>query len=335
MWVRTKRREPGRRREQTSKGKGEGVYWLELLQTVHSTFGAKAPNARPWFQMDRGADCWPLLKLAVDMNALITVRGAQDRNLETGGRLWSTLEHAPVRAKRAVHVPARPFVRRKMNINGKRTWSRSAPRKARVAKVVIRAATVGLACAVTNKRTVVVPIHAVMVRESHRSSADRLEWMLLTTHPIRTRADVLAIVHGYTLRWRIEDFHRAWKRGLCRVEDTQLRTRDAIFKWATILATVATRALRLTHLARQTPEAPATSEFSTYELQAILAQRQPKGIGDDIIPTLTLAQAVRWIADIGGYNGSWKGPPGATIIGRGLHMVLMTARALEYRAKKR
>ena len=65
------------------------------------------------------------------------------------------------------------------------------------------------------------------------------------------------------------------ERGLCRVEYTQLRTRDASFKWATILATVATRALRLTHLARETPDAPATSEFSTYELQAILGDRDP------------------------------------------------------------
>ena len=79
----------------------------------------------------------------------------------------------------------------------------------------------------------------------------------------------------------------------------------------------------------------ATTEFSRVELQALLALRQPKGIADAVIATLSLAQAVRWVADVGGYNGPWKGPPGPTVIGRGLYDVLVTARAFEYRDKTR
>jgi hypothetical protein len=157
--------------------------------------------------------------------------------------------------------------------------------------------------------------------------------MLLTTHPVGTRTEVLEVVRSYTLRWRIEDFHRVWKRGLCRVEETQLRSRDAIFKWATLLATVATRAMRLTQLARTTPDVPATSELTTTELEAILALREPKGVAPGTVPTL--AQAVRWLAEIGGYTGPWNGPPGATVIGRGLHDALIAARAFENRDKKR
>ena len=178
-------------------------------------------------------------------------------------------------------------------------------------------------------------VNAVLVREQGRRHDDRLEWMLLTTHPIGSRRDVLEVVRAYALRWRVEDFHRAWKRGLCRVEDTQLRSRNAIFKWATILGAVATRAMRLTHLARQTPDVLASTELSSIELGAVVALRRPKDFDDDDIPKLTLARAVRWIADIGGYTGPWNGPPGATVIGRGLYDVLVTARAFEYRDKKR
>lgn len=99
------------------------------------------------------------------------------------------------------------------------------------------------------------------------------------------------------------------------------------------LAAVATRAMRLTQLARATPDALASTEFSTTELQALLALRQPRGQHD--LASLTLALAVRWVAELGGYTGPWNGPPGTTVIGRGLHDVLVAARAFENRDKMR
>jgi hypothetical protein len=330
MWIRTERSKAGPH-EGPSK-RSESRFWHEILEEVHATFAEHAPETRPWFQMDRGADAWPLLQLATNLDALVTVRAVYDRTLESGARLWSTLQRAPIRAKRSLNVPARPPRRRKKRVRGKRITYLTRPRRARTAKLTIRAATVAIAR--SSKRKETVAINAVFASENRRGE-DRIVWMLLTTHPIRTKRDVLAVVDGYAMRWRVEDFHRAWKGGLCRVEDMQLRSRDAIFKWATILAAVATRATRLTHLARETPNALATTEFSFVELQALLALRQPKGFDEGVIPTLTLHQAVRWVADVGGYSGPWNGPPGATVIGRGLYDVLVTARAFAYRDKTR
>lgn len=331
MWVRTARSQASAH-EGPSK-RSESRFWLELLEAVQGLFFARAPHVRPWFQMDRGADAWPLFKLAVDRGALVTVRAIYDRPLEGGSYLWQTLARARPIAKRRLEVPARPAVRRKKRVNGKRISYLTRPRRARTATVTIRAATVALDCARMAGVQELV-LNAVLVREERRGD-DRVEWMLLTTHSIRTKRDVLAVVDGYAMRWRIEDFHRAWKGGLCRVEETQLRSRDAIFKWATILAAVATRAMRLTHLARQTPDVLATTELSLFELQALFALRQPKDVDESILTTLSLARAVRWIADIGGYTGPWNGPPGVTIVGRGLYDVLVTARALEFRSKTR
>lgn len=331
MWVRSGRSQCKPYEGPTARS--ESRFWLELLDEVTEAFASEG-GARPWLQMDRGADMWPLLQLAVDRDALLTVRSVYDRQLETGAHLWTTLERARIVAKRRLDVPARPPARRKKRINGKRISYLTEPRRARVARVVIRAARVGLMCTTRGKKKLVVPINAVLVRETGRRD-DRVEWMLLTTHPIARRRDVLAVVDGYTMRWRIEDFHRAWKRGLCRVEETQLRSRDAIFKWATILAAVATRALHLTHRAREKPDALASTEFSEDELQAIVALREPKNFDDAQLRDVTLGQAVRWIADIGGYTGPWNGPPGPTVIGRGLYDVLVTARAFANRSKKR
>jgi hypothetical protein len=334
MWIRSSRSQHGSNEGASSTS--ESRFWLELMLETHRAFSEDAPGVQPWFQMDRGADSWPVLKLAGALGALVTVRAVYNRPLDGGGRLWTTLERARLVAKKRIDVPARPPARRKKRIGGgKRVSYLTAPRKQRVATVAIRAATVPLECRTRQGRVFTVTVNAVLVREQGHRHDDRLEWMLLTTHPIRSRRDVLEIVRAYTLRWRVEDFHRVWKRGLCRVEDTQLRSRNAIFKWATILGAVATRAMRLTHLARQTPDVPASTELSSSELQAIVALRRPKDFDDDDIPELTLQQAVRWIADIGGYTGPWNGPPGATVIGRGLHDVLVTAGAFEYRDKKR
>lgn len=321
---------------QGSKPESEGRHGLDVLESLETRLAGT--DARPWFQMDRAFDSNNVLALAAKLGSLITVRSRANRKLDTEACLWSTLARAPIRATKTVEVAAGTSpVEKRRRVDGKICWTYGPPRKARVAKVVIRAAEVGLCWPLKDgKRPPLMSINAVLVREKGRSKEDRIEWLLLTTHPIRTRADILEVVRAYTLRWRIEDFHRAWKDGLCRVEDTQLRSRDAIYKWSTILAAVATRAMRLTHLARETPDALASTEFSDYELEAIIVQRKPKGFAKSDTPKMTLAQAIRWIADTAGYTGPWKGPPGVTIVGRGLYEIEIIARAFEEsdRAKK-
>jgi hypothetical protein len=330
MWTRYARSPYGRH---GARGKpSETRYWGDVLADTRQAFSEHAPDCQPWFQMDRGADCWQVLAHSQAKGLLMTVRAAQDRRVDHArGLLWSTLAQAPVIARRKVPVRARPPVQRSKRIAGERCTYLTKPRRSRIANVTIRAATVDVRCT-TDSGELTLRLNAVLVQEKGHGE-DRIEWVLLTTHPIRTRRNVLEVVHGYTLRWRIEDFHRVWKRGLCRVEDTQLRSRNAIFKWATILAAVATRAMRLTQLARSTPDALASTEFSRTELEAIVALREPKTRPD--LSTLTLAIAVRWVADLGGYTGPWNGPPGPTVIGRGLHDVLVAARAFEARDKKR
>jgi hypothetical protein len=330
MWTRQGRSPHDVRRGALGKD-SENRFWIDVLVDTQRRFSESSPGCRPWFVADRGADCWQVLTLAQSHCLLMTVRATYDRRVkQVDARLWSTVERARVIAKRKIQVPARPARQKRRRVGGgKRVNYLTEPRPARSATVSIRAASVDLR---PRAKGPTIRLNAVLVREDRRGE-DRVEWMLLTTYPIDTRRQVLEIVRGYTLRWRIEDFHRAWKRGLCRVEDTQLRSRNAIFKWATILAAVATRAMRLTQLARSTPDVAASTEFSRTELEAILALRLPKGSHD--LSSLPLSVAVRWVADLGGYTGPWNGPPGATVIGRGLYDVLVAARAFESRDKKR
>ena len=155
--------------------------------------------------------------------------------------------------------------------------------------------------------------------------------MLLTNRPVKTLKSARHVLSTYALRWRIEDFHKTWKSGLCNVEDTQLRSPEAVKKWATMLAAIAMRAERLKHSSRESPDSPATNEFSPNELQALVLLKRKRASRTEVVDdNPTLATAVRWVADLGGYTGkSSGGPPGTITIARGLERLLMAAEVLD------
>ena len=160
-----------------------------------------------------------------------------------------------------------------------------------------------------------------------------VSWTLLTNRPIETKQNLTEVVLGYSMRWRIEELHRSWKTGACRVEDTQLRSAGAVIKWATILMAVAVRIERIKQLSREQPGRPATDEFSPTEIKAAaLLHFGKSGHAKISAPAQpTIADVTLWIAKVGGYTGrtSSGGPPGSIVLARGLESVRTTAKALE------
>lgn len=302
----------------------ETRFWLRALEQTTETFANEAPDCTPWFQLDRGGDCGPVLAHAKDNNLTLTVRATHDRRVESPHKkLLAAIESTKVVGTYSLPVTAKNRVRKRKRLGKRKVLFWVTRRKARNATLTIQYASVPLQ---VGKRT--LKFNAVLVREKNRPKDERIQWLLLTTRPIRSRKAALAIVRAYSYRWRIEEFHRTWKRGLCRVEDMQLRSHDAIVKWATILAAVAARALRLTYLARKEPDLLAENEFTKRELQAILVMREPKGVTTQDVAKLTLSQVIRWVADLGGYSGPWNGLPGPTVVARGLRDVLVVAKVL-------
>ena len=138
-------------------------------------------------------------------------------------------------------------------------------------------------------------------------------------------------MHGYTQRWRVEEFHKTWKSGACKVEESQLRSQQAVTLWATMLAAVAARIERIKYLARSSPDQPATVELSNHEIRALILLMRGITMRNETIPdtTPTIGQATEWIARLGGYTGkSSGGPPGSITIRRGLEKVRPGARVL-------
>ena len=322
-WARTgKVREKKCRSYSRHFRKKETRHWVDVLNASEQRMRESAPQCRAWYQLDRGADCWPVLQLAIREKLLITVRSAYDRRLlgPDGGRLYLRhfLKQQPILGHYTIHVPAGP------------------KRRARIARIAVRAAPVTVDARVTvGNRRHFMPFNAVFAQEVDYRGKDRISWILLTTAPAKTFVEARLVIAGYAARWKVEEFHRAWKTGLCRVEDNQLQSRSAILKWATILAAVAARALRLAKLIRTTPDIPAGDEFTEYEIDAAFLLLKKKR---DRRRQLSLAQVLDLVADIGGFTHKYDRAyplPGPTVLGRGLERVRILALGLKNMADMR
>jgi hypothetical protein len=317
-WARPHRKRR-KHRDFRSPEQKETQHWLAAIRHTKEVMAAAAPATKCWLQLDREGDAWPTL-VELQGEHWFTVRSGQNRRVVLpGGRktkLREALATLPVQDTFTMEV--RP----------------SGARKGRVGKFTIRACTVTLDLQNRHSdRRFTMEVNVVRVRESGTTPRTEkpIEWVLLTNHPIDTLEDLRQVVHGYSMRWRIEEMHRTWKSG-CRVEETQLRSTQAVIKWATISAAVAIRIERIKQLSRETPSRPASDEFSDAEIRAVglllFEKDVEKHIPKGTVPTIE--RVTHWIAQLGGYTGkSSGGPPGSITIKRGLDQVLAVAKALE------
>lgn len=301
-WSRPGKRARKHRHDRSIKHK-ETRHWLEAIQAVQAVWNQAGSPCPLWFQLDREGDFHELLRFASQCDDWVTIRSGQDRRVRDhrGRRLKVLMREARTLGQFELSVPGSPH------------------RRARKATISVRAREVTLR--LRDKQTGArheVKLHAVLARESRTTPHDEepIEWLLLTNRTVTSFEQALAVVRGYAQRWKVEQFHRTWK-STCRVEDTQLRSANAIIRWATLLASVAMRIERLRDLARNSPNEPATVELAAHELEALVWLRARKQAPSSDVPSI--GEAVRWIAELGGYTGkSSGGPPGAATLGRGL-----------------
>lgn len=300
----------------------ETRHWVEAIDSTCATFEKVAPNTRVWFQLDREGDGAHVLSTLDQSGHWFTVRSNHDRRLVGPSKrprfLRKQLSKSPARGDYHLTVSAAPG------------------RKSRIARMVVRWLKVTLRMRdKATGETWPVTLTAISTREVGTTPGGEspLQWILLTNHPVESLDDARLVIYGYSLRWRVEELHRTWKSGACNVEDSQLRKKDHVIKWATLMVAVAARIERLKVLSRTQPELPATSELTPYEIKALVLTRRRTKKRTEPMPgdNPTIGEAVRWLADIGGYTGPKVsgGPPGAVTIRRGLDYIRPIAHALE------
>ena len=314
-WARPERAPQRRYRPRATR---ESVHWRNAVMSISGRFAREAPDTTLHFLGDREADATLLIRLLLESGHEFTIRSNANRNVQVQSRrrpLRDVLAMKPVLASTTVHVPG------------------TRRRDARQARIDIRAARLPIVFRDTagDKKRHIHELTVVWVHERRRThGVVPLDWVLLTNVVATTARQARAAVQRYTYRWRIEDFHRTWKSGLCCVEHSQLRSPNALIKWATILAAVASRAERLRHRCRVDPEAAASEEFTDDELEAIALLADEHGfLLSTAASQLRLAESVAVVARVGGHVGNrGSGPPGTITISRGLERVCFAAQLL-------
>jgi hypothetical protein len=308
-WTRSTKPAPAYATDKRPVADRESGHWLAILSQAVSALRQHAAATKPWFQLDRGGDCADVLLHALNLGADVTVRACYDR-VVTGGKLWGKAASGTFLGTYSLRV-AKPGVR---------------PRLATIA-IRVREVELHLRPGPMGRSSAQLTTMRVVEARERRGGKQRVLWRLLTTLPVATFAQARAVVAAYTRRWRIEEFHLAWKSGACGIEQSWLRQREHFFKWATLLSAVAARLERIRLLSRTEPERSALDEFTQDEIDAAIALRKPKGVSLGGRPTL--GEMTRWIADIGGYTGkSSGGPPGIRVITRGFEQVEAVAVAI-------
>lgn len=344
IWARPWRAKvPLRERKQNDRDRApnerETQHWVDVIQRVDVRF--KETGAKPWFVIDREGDAHQILDALLATGELFTVRSSHNRvvsDTPTGERSSGVRDRSQRQRKKLRIAMCRPRILGFYEVD----VPAGPKRTARKARVAVRCRRLTISVRLTHTTYDLIPVNVVWLHEEGTAPLDEapLDWMLMSNHPIDRPEDVEKIVQSYIYRWRIEPFHKTWKSDGCDIEQSRLRRRDALVKWATILAAIAVRAERLKHLSRRNPDLPASAEFSEYELKAlILLKRREKKRTETIGDAPSLALATRWCADLGGFTGrslgsdpketTVPGRPGALTIGRGLERVRIAAEILE------
>ena len=219
------------------------------------------------------------------------------------GPLAAVVAAAPVLGEHTLAVPARP------------AQAGRAAQKARTAYLAVRVAAVTLPAVPATRRRAgqpAVALWAIQAQEQEPpAGVEPLCWLLLTTVAVENLQEAIRMLEDYTLRWTIERLHYTLKSGL-KAESLQIDDAHSLSHGLATYYLVAWRLLYVTHLARETPQVPATTVFTAVEVQVLAAvSGQPVG---------TLASAVREIARLGGYEPyrNKRLPPGVKVMWWGL-----------------
>jgi IS4 transposase len=218
---------------------------------------------------DRESDVYGLLASPRPAGVELLVRSAQNRKLaKEEGFLHEVLRREPPAGMLLVEV------------------GRAQERPARQARCEVRYREVMLAPprhADAGVPKVPVRAWAVLIDEPSPPTGEApLHWVLIATWPIESLEEAIRAAGYYSRRWLVERFHYVLKSG-CKIEASQLRTRERLERLEAVYAIIAWRLLSLTYQARLHPERPCTLVLSRQEWQVLYAHQHQR------LPSETIA----------------------------------------------
>lgn len=274
----------------------ESYRWL---QGVHATNELLGEPHRLVHIGDREADIYELFHLAAseDSNYLIRIKVDRRTEVETT-TISQILAGAKVRGKCKIHYRDK---------DGTQVTATLA--------VKFEEITIKPSFGLKSKNYPDVTAMFIHATEIEKSGGNRepIDWKLITNLRIKSVKDSVEKLHWYSLRWKVEVFFKILKSG-CKIEESKLRTADALCKMIAVNCIISWRVFWITMLNREGEILPTELVISRMEMK-ILDYLKP-----DPQPLQTcLSKYLLKIAKLGGYLArSSDPPPGNTVVWRGM-----------------
>jgi hypothetical protein len=263
--------------------------------------------------MDREGDSYDLWAALSAAGHRFVIRNSRERLLEDGIPFSVAIASGETLVEREVYLSRRK--QPKIPFNRKRHPARLG----RLARLALSAQTIELQRPNLCLKTLPakLTINFVHVHEvGTNGSESPVDWVLATTEPIATTADVERIVDIYRARWVIEEYFKSLKTG-CAFEKRQLENERSIFNALGLLVPIAWRLLLLRTLARDRQDAPASEALTPIQLRILAKKAHSK-----LSPNPTVREAMLAIAALGGHIKN-NGDPGWMVLGRGFQYLLI------------
>jgi hypothetical protein len=280
----------------------ESYKWLAGIEAAEAALDALPAPERPRLihVFDREGDIHEVLEHISGSPAGAVIRATYNRSVAGAvHKAFTAVATAPLLGRHVVRLPARHGV------------------AARQATLELRSCSLTITPSHNYPRRQPIDWTLVEAREIDAPpGVEPLHWLLWTTEPAQTLADVLEILRIYHLRWLVEDFHLTLKSGCC-IEDLQLETAERLEKAIVLYSAVALRIVALRQLSRTQPDAPCTLVLTIEQWQAL--HTHFRGTPPTAAtPAPTVKQATLWIGRLGGHlNRKRDGMPGVRTLWRG------------------
>ena len=206
----------------------ESYKWERNTLALEKRLGSKI--AEVISVCDREADIFEYIQYKLDHHQRFIVRASHNRKLEkSNDYLFETLPSAKLLGTYTIEVAQKANRKKRQVVLELKTTSVTfSPSERRAKDRTLRPIT----------------LNVVIAKEKNPSGNDPLEWILLTTESTETIVHARKITRYYEMRWRIEDFHKAWKSGV-GVEEQRMQSLENLEKMIVILSFVAVRLLQL------------------------------------------------------------------------------------------
>lgn len=305
------------RDDEPAAGRERSRWW-----TLANNVSHRMHHAQMIHVMDCEADDYDLFHRMIAANHRFVIRLKSDRNVVSDDGTTKKIRLTLSALESQVQRPAKLSKRRTPNRNP-RAVAKNPDRDARSVTLSIAAKCLKLKRPGSQPTTSPpsLEVNVVHVWEAEPPAGEPpINWVLYTTEPIATTADLEKIVDRYRARWAIEVFFKALKTG-CAVESRQLKDIDALVNATTVFAPIAAMLLFLRSELERAPEADATTVLTEEHIHVL------RTFSKRAIPEApTVRDIVYALGGLGGHLRYSKAPPGWQTLTKGLAKLDLLAR---------